>query len=169
MLSCTHVHYCSTCLIIFVILFFLRLLFNFVALYNGRYEGMDRFIRTGLKLQPNTARFVATKVAMDGLIFGPLDLLVFLSYMGYSSGKNTLQVKEDLKRDFLPAFILQGAAWPILQIANFRYVPLRFQLLYVNMFCLVDSAFLSWLEQQQDASWKQFLTSSITSKGQDRR
>lgn len=133
------------------------------------YEGMDRFIRTGLKLQPNTARFVATKVAMDGLIFGPLDLLVFLSYMGYSSGKNTLQVKEDLRRDFLPAFILQGTAWPILQIANFRYVPLRFQLLYVNMFCLVDSAFLSWLEQQQDASWKQFVTSSITSKGQDRR
>ncbi|XP_017218025.1 uncharacterized protein LOC108195562 isoform X1 [Daucus carota subsp. sativus] len=132
------------------------------------YEGMDRFIKSGLKLQPNTVRFVATKVAMDGLIFGPLDLLVFLSYMGYSSGKNSLQVKEDLKRDFLPAFILQGAAWPVLQIANFRYIPLRYQLLYVNIFCLVDSAFLSWLEQQQDASWKHFLVSSITSKGQDR-
>lgn len=130
---------------------------------------MDRFIRVGLKLQPNSVRFVATKVAMDGLIFGPFDLLVFLSYMGFSSGKNAAQVKEDLKRDFPPAFILQGGAWPILQVANFRFVPLRYQLLYVNIFCLIDSAFLSWLEQQQDAAWKQLFTSFPTFKGQDKR
>ncbi|XP_010490117.2 PREDICTED: protein SYM1-like [Camelina sativa] len=96
---------------------------------------------------------------MDGLIFGPIDLLVFFTYMGYATGKNTAEVKEGLKRDFLPALALEGGAWPLLQIANFRYVPVQYQLLYVNIFCLVDSAFLSWVEQQKDAAWKQWFTS----------
>lgn len=116
-------------------------------------------MRLRLQYQPKSLRFVATKVAVDGLLFGPLDLLVFFTYMGFSTGKSVDQVKEDVKRDFLPALILEGGIWPIVQVVNFRYVPVRYQLLYVNFFCLLDSSFLSWLEQQQDAPWKQFFKS----------
>lgn len=116
-------------------------------------------MRLKLQYQPKSLRFVATKVAVDGLLFGPLDLLVFFTYMGFSTGKSVNQVKEDVKRDFLPALILEGGIWPIVQVVNFRYVPVRYQLLYVNFFCLLDSSFLSWLEQQQDAPWKQFFKS----------
>uniref|UniRef100_A0A2N9J3P9 Uncharacterized protein n=1 Tax=Fagus sylvatica TaxID=28930 RepID=A0A2N9J3P9_FAGSY len=130
------------------------------------YEGLDRVIRSRLLLQPNSFRFVATKVAVDGVIFGPLDLLVFFTYMGFSTGKSVPQIKEDVKRDFLPALMLEGGIWPLLQVANFRFVPVRYQLLYVNFFCLVDSCFLSWLEQQQDAPWKQWLKSLLPLKEQ---
>jgi len=109
-------------------------------------------------MQPNSLRFVATKVALDGVIFGPLDLLVFFTYMGFSNGKSIPQIKEDVKRDFLPALVMEGGIWPILQVANFRYVPVRYQLLYVNFFCLLDSCFLSWIEQQEDAAWKKWFT-----------
>ncbi|XP_028806522.1 protein SYM1 [Neltuma alba] len=119
------------------------------------YEGMDKFIRFKLQLQPKSVRFVATKVAMDGIIFGPIHLFVFFTYMGLSAGKTIPQVKEDLKRNFVPAFLLEGGVWPIVQVVNFRYIPVKYQLLYVNLFCLLDSAFLSWLEQQKDAPWKQ--------------
>lgn len=122
------------------------------------YEGLDRIIKTRFKMQPNSFRFVATKVALDGVIFGPLDLLVFFSYMGFSNGKSIPQIKEDVKRDFLPALVMEGGIWPILQVANFRYVPVRYQLLYVNFFCLLDSCFLSWIEQQEDAAWKKWFT-----------
>lgn len=122
------------------------------------YEGLDRIIRTRFKMQPNSFRFVATKVALDGVIFGPLDLLVFFSYMGFSNGKSIPQIKEDVKRDFLPALVMEGGIWPLLQVANFRYVPVRYQLLYVNFFCLLDSCFLSWIEQQEDAAWKKWFT-----------
>ncbi|KAH6790890.1 Peroxisomal membrane 22 kDa family protein [Perilla frutescens var. frutescens] len=128
------------------------------------YEGLDRVIRVRLKLQPNSFRFVASKVAADGIIFGPLDLLVFFTYMGFSTGKSSAQVKEDVKRDFLPALILEGAIWPIVQVANFRFVPVRNQLLYVNLFCLLDSCFLSWIEQQEDAAWKQWFKSLVSFK-----
>ncbi|KAL8504117.1 hypothetical protein ACS0TY_022738 [Phlomoides rotata] len=131
------------------------------------YEGLDRLIRLRLKLKPNSFSFVGAKVAADGIIFGPIDLLVFFTYMGFSSGKTTAQVKEDVKRDFLPALILEGGIWPIVQVANFRFVPVRYQLLYVNFFCLLDSCFLSWVEQQEDAPWKQWLKSSLSLKEEE--
>lgn len=87
--------------------------------FHDRYEGLDRFIRLRLQLPPKSMRFVVTKVTIDGIIFGPFDLFVFFSYMGFSAGKNFTQVKEDLKRDFIPALILEGGLWPIVQVANF--------------------------------------------------
>lgn len=124
-----------------------------------------------LQLQPKSLRFVGTKVAMDTLIFGPVHLLVFLSYMGFSSGKSASQVKEIVKRDFFPALIVEGGVWPLAQAVNFRFVPVRYQLLYVNLFCLLDSAFLSWMEQQKDAAWKKQWLTAFTppSKKQERR
>ncbi|XAR70872.1 hypothetical protein NMG60_11027906 [Bertholletia excelsa] len=131
------------------------------------YEGLDKFMKSRLQFRPNSLRFVASKVAIDGIIFGPLDLLVFFTYMGFSTGKSAVQVKEDVKRDFFPALILEGGIWPILQVANFRFIPVRYQLLYVNFFCLLDSCFLSWVEQQQDAPWKQWFKSFLTIKEQE--
>lgn len=117
-----------------------------------------------LRLQPKSFRFVAAKVALDGFLFGPLDLLIFFTYMGFSTGKSVPQIKEDVKRDFLPAFLLEGGVWPVLQVVNFRFVPVRYQLLYVNLFCLIDSCLLSWIEQQQDAQWKQWVKSFLPLK-----
>jgi protein Mpv17 len=125
--------------------------------YCCRYEYLDRFIRR--RFQPNTFKFVASKVAADGFLFGPLDLLLFFSYVGLGQGRSVEQVKEDVKRDFIPALALGGMIWPAVQIANFRFIPVRYQLLYVNLFCLLDSCFLSWIGQQGDASWKQWFTS----------
>ncbi|KAE8665380.1 Adenine nucleotide alpha hydrolases-like superfamily protein, putative isoform 1 [Hibiscus syriacus] len=93
-------------------------------------------------------------VAMDRILFSPFDLFLFFSYMGLSTGKSVPQVKEEVKRDFLPALILEGGIWPIVQIVNFRYIPVKYQLLCVNIFCLLDCAFLSWIEHQNNAPWK---------------
>ncbi|KAM0011447.1 hypothetical protein Hdeb2414_s0022g00611111 [Helianthus debilis subsp. tardiflorus] len=128
------------------------------------YEGLDRFLIFRLQYPPKSMRFVATKVALDEIIFGPMDLLVFFTYMGFALGKSVTQVKEELKRDFLPALIVESGTWPIVQVINFRFVPVRYQLLYVNLFCFLDSCFLSWLEQQQDASWKQWFRSFFVDK-----
>lgn len=128
---------------------------------------MDRYIRKRLRLQPNSFRFVATKVAVDGFLFGPLDLLVFFTYVGFSAGKSVPQIKEDVKRDFIPAFMMEGGIWPLLQVVNFRFIPVRYQLLYVNFFCILDSCLLSWIEQQQDAPWKQWVKSFLPLKEKD--
>ncbi|TVU49111.1 hypothetical protein EJB05_00403, partial [Eragrostis curvula] len=120
------------------------------------YEYLDRSIRR--RYLPDTFKFVASKVAADDLLFGPLDLILFFAYVGLASGRSVEQVKDDVKRDFLPALVVGETVWPAVQIANFRFIPVRYQLLYVNLFCLLDSCFLSWIEQQGDASWKQWFT-----------
>ncbi|KAJ6732438.1 PEROXISOMAL MEMBRANE 22 KDA (MPV17/PMP22) FAMILY PROTEIN [Salix purpurea] len=86
--------------------------------------------------------------------------------MGFASGKSVPQIKEDLKRDFVPALILEGGIWPIVQVANFRFIPVRYQLLYVNFFCLLDSCFLSWLEQQEDAPLEAMVSISSVWQGE---
>ncbi|KAI5078349.1 hypothetical protein GOP47_0006020 [Adiantum capillus-veneris] len=96
------------------------------------YEGLDHVVKHRLRLQPKSAKFIAAK-----------------------------KLKEDLKRDFLPAFILEGSMWPIVQVVNFRFIPVEHQLLYVNAFCILDSAFLSWFKHQDDAPWKAWLSSLI--------
>uniref|UniRef100_A0A0E0MTF0 Uncharacterized protein n=1 Tax=Oryza rufipogon TaxID=4529 RepID=A0A0E0MTF0_ORYRU len=128
------------------------------------YEYLDRFILR--RYQPKTFKFVVSKVAADGLLFGPVDLLLFFSYVGLASGRSVEQVKDDVKRDFIPALVLGGTIWPAVQIANFRFIPVRYQLLYVNLFCLLDSCFLSWIDQQGDAPWKQWFTSFQKIEGQ---
>ncbi|KAG6770644.1 hypothetical protein POTOM_026332 [Populus tomentosa] len=105
-----------------------------------------RFIRSRLLMRPNSLRFVGSKVAIDGFLFGPLDLLVFFSYIGFATGKSVPLIRKDLKRDFIPAFVLEGGIWPTVQVGNFRSVPVGYQLLYANFFCLLDGCFLSWLE-----------------------
>ncbi|KAI3923709.1 hypothetical protein MKW98_011339 [Papaver atlanticum] len=133
------------------------------------YEGLDRLMRSRLKYQPTSLRFVAGKLALDGLIFGPLYGVTFFTYIGFSTGKSVAQVQEDVKRDLIPALAVGLAFGPILQFVNFRFIPVIYQLLYVNMFCLLDSAFMSWIEQQQNAPWKKWFSSLLTYEDQQER
>uniref|UniRef100_A0A0D6R867 Uncharacterized protein n=1 Tax=Araucaria cunninghamii TaxID=56994 RepID=A0A0D6R867_ARACU len=130
------------------------------------YEGLEHITKHRFRLRPSSLQFVTAKLAADTLLFGPVHLLVFFTYMGLASGKNLYQVKEDVKRDFLPAFLMEGGTWTLVQTVNFRFVPVRYQLLYVNFFCLLDSAFLSWFDQQEDASWKRWLKSLLSAETQ---
>eukprot|EP00249_Psilotum_nudum_P007646 c20716_g1_i1 orf=206-871(+) len=125
------------------------------------YRGLEYYVKQKLCFRPNSVKFIGSKVIADGFIFGPIDLLAFFSYMGFFSGRNFDQLKQDLKRDFIPAFMTEGALWPVIQVANFRFVPVRHQLLFVNAFCVVDSAFLSWFKHQDDAPWKLWLSSLV--------
>ncbi|KAF6161418.1 hypothetical protein GIB67_009297 [Kingdonia uniflora] len=84
------------------------------------YEYLDRFMKVRLQLPPKSIRFVAAEVALDGIIFGPLDLCVFFTYMGLTSAKSIPQVKEDLKRDFLPTLVLEGGCPFIIDRATGR-------------------------------------------------
>ena len=131
---------------------------------NFRYQGLDRLIAGRLKMQPKSLRFVSSKLALDGFIFGPIYIIAYFAYMGFAAGKNATQVKEDAKRDLMPALAVGVVAGPILQIINFRYVPVKYQLLYVNMYCLFDSAFMSWIEQEEDAPWKKWFTALLEEK-----
>ncbi|KAI3886064.1 hypothetical protein MKX03_003645 [Papaver bracteatum] len=116
------------------------------------YEGLDRLIRFPLRFPPNSLRFVASEIALDGGVFGPMYGILFFSYIGFASGKNLVEVKEELH--FGRCSCMLTCFGPIIQFIYFRHVPLMYQLLFANMFCLLAGAFMSWIEQQENAPWK---------------
>ncbi|GBG61420.1 hypothetical protein CBR_g20451 [Chara braunii] len=128
------------------------------------YERLDLIVTQNLLLRPNTINFIAAKLLADTLLFGPIHLVAFFAFTGLAEGKAVSQVKREVVRDFVPAFLMEGTFWPIVQAANFRFVPVRHQLLFVNACCLFDSIFLSWLKHQADAPWKKWLASSFGDK-----
>ncbi|CAI5976061.1 unnamed protein product [Closterium sp. NIES-65] len=125
------------------------------------YEGLEGFVRNRLGLRPSTMRFVAAKLFLDTFAFGPVHLAAFFTYTGLVAGHSLHQIRTDLARDFLPGFLTEATVWPVIQTVNFKLVPVQHQLLFVNFFCLLDSAWLSWLKHQQDAPWKAWLANTL--------
>lgn len=125
------------------------------------YQGLEHLVRHRWLLQPNTVPFIAAKVVCDTFVFGPVHLVAFFTWTGVVSGNSWVQVKQGIARDFLPALLTEGMVWPAVQIANFRFVPVQHQLLFVNAVCLLDSSWLSWLKYEEDAPWKKLLASIL--------
>lgn len=125
------------------------------------YEGLEYVVRHKLLLRPHTPAFLAAKIFCDTVLFGPIHLAAYFTWAGLAAGAPLAAVRADVARDLLPALLTEGAAWPLVQAFNFRYVPVAHQLLFVNAFCVADSAFLSWFKFQQDAPWKQRLSQLV--------
>ena len=110
-------------------------------------------------------------MAADELLFGPLHVLGFFTFMTKAEGGSwqvstscqwqqtscrrfaqqdtessyTLQdVRQKIKHDFLSTYLAELAIWPAFQAFNFWKVPVRHQLLVVNTGCLLDATFLCW-------------------------
>ena len=66
---------------------------------------------------------------------------------GWISINRGEQVKEDVKRNLVPALVLGGVIWPALLIANSHFVPARYQLVFVSLFAFSASVLLVRIEQ----------------------
>lgn len=63
--------------------------------------------------------------------------------MGALKGSSANEIKELVEEEYVPTFMIDTAVWPIAQAINFRFVPARFQALYVNFISLGWAGFLS--------------------------
>ena len=87
---------------------------------------------------------MASKVAADTLIFGPVHLVAFFTFMEVVEGSSPQVVVDKLRREFWPTFLVELGFWPAFQTLNFWRVPVKHQLLTVNAACILDSTFLCW-------------------------
>jgi protein Mpv17 len=60
------------------------------------------------------------------------------------------EFKRKMRVDFLPTLTAEVSIWPIVQSVNFSVVPLQHQLLVINVFTIMDAAFMSWARNQED-------------------
>jgi protein Mpv17 len=109
--------------------------------------------KTAMKLVgggPKSLKFIACKVAADTCILGPLNILGFFMVLTLNSGegergvKKKRDFKDKVQKDFVSTYLTESAAWVPLQSLNFKFVPVQYHLLVVNLATIVDSAFVCW-------------------------
>lgn len=119
------------------------------------YIGLDKVARA-ISI-PGSPKFVAAKVCADTLIFGPIHVAAFFAFLTICEGGTLEKAKDKIKTDFMSTFITELGVWPVAQALNFKFIPLKFQLLTVNTLTVVDAAFMSWV-QHNDGWLDRFLS-----------
>ena len=75
----------------------------------------------------------------------PIPCTLAFHAVSETTGCNAMQdVKAKCKRDFWSAYAAELVFWPAFQTVNFWKIPVRHQLLAVNLACLLDATFLCW-------------------------
>ena len=68
------------------------------------------------------------RVAMDQLIFAPIGLSAFFTFMTVAEGGGKKHVVKKFQDIFIPTLRANYILWPAVQIVNFRFIPLHFQI-----------------------------------------
>jgi len=73
---------------------------------------------------PGTAmKTVATKVAIDQLLWNPCFGVMFFSYLGLAEGKSFADIQTKIKNDLSTAVVGSWTVWIPAHFVNFRFVP----------------------------------------------
>lgn len=73
------------------------------------------------------------RVCFDQLIFAPMGLAAFFTFMTVTEGGGRRAVARKFQDVYLPALKANFILWPAVQILNFRIVPLQFQIVRPHM------------------------------------
>jgi Mpv17 / PMP22 family len=83
------------------------------------------------------------RVAMDQLIFAPIGLGAFFTFMTVAEGGGRRAILKKFQDVYLPALRANYMVWPAVQILNFRTVPIQFQIPFVSTVGIAWTAYLS--------------------------
>lgn len=112
-----------------------------IAVFGPAATTWFRFLSTHVNLSTKP-RTLAIRVGLDQLVFTPTNLALFLSYMAYMEGSS---VKHRLKDAYVPILKTNWMVWPVVQVANFGFVPLEHRVLVVNVVALGWNCYLSYM------------------------
>jgi len=114
-------------------------------------------VRSGL----GAVAAVAAKVLADTVVFGPIHVAGYLALPGLACGDSLDQCTLRVRALFWPTLAAESLAWGVVQTANFALVPVRHQLLVINLVTLADCAFLSWWKEGGGQAWLAATSSSL--------
>jgi len=93
-------------------------------------------------------------VALDQLIFAPVGIATFFTVMTVAEGGGRRAVTHKLRDMYLPTLKANFMVWPLVQIINFRLMPLQFQLPFVSTVGIAWTAYLSLSNAAEEADAK---------------
>eukprot|EP01024_Parvocaulis_polyphysoides_P073242 TRINITY_DN9413_c0_g1_i1.p2 TRINITY_DN9413_c0_g1~~TRINITY_DN9413_c0_g1_i1.p2 ORF type:complete len:234 (-),score=31.25 TRINITY_DN9413_c0_g1_i1:373-996(-) len=119
----------------------------------GHYWYLVLDLCTTRILPPSSIQFIGAKILADTFLMGPFHVACFFAAMKIGEGGGLADVRKKLEVDFWQTFVAECGFWIPFQTLNFWKVPVRHQLLAVNLAVLFESTFLCWAKSQEDW-WK---------------
>lgn len=92
---------------------------------------------------------VMKKVACDQLLFAPAFIAVLLTTIGTLQGNDFENLKAKLKNEYLEILINNYKVWPMVQLVNFYFTPLQYQVLVVQSVALLWNTYISYRTKLQ--------------------
>jgi hypothetical protein len=83
------------------------------------------------------------RVAMDQLIFAPIGLGCFFTFMTVAEGGGRRAVTKKFQDVYVPALRANYILWPAVQMLNFSVLPIQFQIPFVSSVGIAWTAYLS--------------------------
>ncbi|PTU22524.1 hypothetical protein P175DRAFT_0431857 [Aspergillus ochraceoroseus IBT 24754] len=90
------------------------------------------------------------RVAVDQLIFTPIGLVCFFTFMTIAEGGGRRALARKFRDVYLPTLKANFVLWPAVQILNFRVVPIQFQIPFVSCIGIAWTAYLSLTNSSDD-------------------
>ncbi|KAJ8651652.1 hypothetical protein O0I10_012780 [Lichtheimia ornata] len=114
------------------------------------YMVLDRYFPmpvAGAALASTRAKDVIAikRMAVDQAFFAPSSLAVFFTVMGLAETGKWAAVKEKFHDAYKPALVANYTVWPLVQLVNFKLMPLQYRLPFVSTLGILWNAYLSWI------------------------
>lgn len=109
------------------------------------YGVMDKGIKTKSPLSKTMI-----KVGIDQLIFAPIFIALLVSTISYMQDQNVQLIEHKLKTQYTDILISNYYVWPWVQIVNFRWVPLNYQVLLTQTVAFLWNIYISWKTYSDD-------------------
>eukprot|EP00897_Mesotaenium_endlicherianum_P002764 jgi/Mesen1/2515/ME000016S01862 len=86
---------------------------------------------------------VAKKVVVEQLTYGPLCNILLMAYISLVvEGRSWHLTRRKLEKDYASVQLNGWKVWPLAALINYRYVPIQFRVLFVNIVGIFWSTFL---------------------------
>lgn len=92
------------------------------------------------------------RVAFDQLLFAPVGLGVFFTFMTIAEGGGRRAISKKFQDVYVPALKANYLVWPAVQMLNFRVIPLQFQIPFVSTIGIAWTAYLSLTNSAEEAT-----------------
>jgi len=97
------------------------------------------------KVEGTDGKAVFTKVAIDQILWCPLFMTVFFTYLGLVAGDSPATIGAKIKNDLLTACQGSWKVWPFVHAINFRFISTKHRLVFINGIQIAFNMFLSLL------------------------
>lgn len=102
-------------------------------------------------LPGNAKSTVIKKILSDQLIVSPVFIAHYFYTAFFLANRPISDTNKELFVDgkFLRIYIADWCIWPAAQLLNFRYVPLKYRVLYINAVTMFYNIFLCYVKNQK--------------------